>query len=236
MPRTLLVAEPDVLQRQLVDLLLTQEDYELVFVSSGREALGYLKESTPALALLSLELPDITGAEICEKMKRVTRLSDVPVVLVASGEGGPIDAGTRELARFVGADLLLQKPLGDKNLRDRLSRLLERDGPAQRPRGPGGFSTEVLEETIDELKTSARVKALERENEGLRRQLATLEEELVTLREAHERKAVGSSGTEGRTAEDEVAELTRRNELLREELVKCKEGQKRGGLFGRRGS
>ena len=231
MARTLLVAEPDVLQRQLVDMLLTGEGYELVFVSSGRDALAYLKESTPALALLTLELPDITGAEICEKMKRVTRLSAVPVVLVASAEGRGIDAATRELVRFVGADLLLQKPLGDKNLRDRVSRLLDGNSTPQRTHGaPTGLSTEALEETIVDLKSGARVKELERENERLARRLQALEGEIAKLREA---ASASVDAPSGRTAADEIAELTRRNELLREALVKCKEDKKRGGLFGR---
>ena len=231
MARTLLVAEPDVLQRQLVDMLLTGAGYELVFVSSGREALAYLKESTPALALLTLELPDITGAEICEKMKRVTRLSAVPVVLVASGDGRAIDATTRELARFVGADLLLQKPLGDKNLRDRVATLLDGGSRTQRPQGPApGLSTEALEETIVDLKSGARVRQLERENDRLEKRVKALEQEVGVLREAAHASA---DAAPARTDDREIAELKRRNELLREELVKCKEGKKRGGLFGR---
>lgn len=233
MGQTLLVAEPDPLQRQIVDMLLAESDLDVVFVGSGREALSYLKDATPAVALLDLELPDITGAEICEKMKRITRLADVPVVLVAPAtEGRGIDDATRELARFVGADLLLQKPLGDKNLRDRLHRLLSGEQAPQRPQRTSGLSTEVLEDTLEELKADAQRKALARENETLRTKLARAQEELASLR-----AQLDALAAEDRSDHDaRVAELERRNELLREELVKCKEGKKRRGWFGRGGS
>lgn len=235
MTPTLLVAEPDPLQRQLIDMLLAQERYDFVFVSSGREALSYLKESTPTLAMLSLELPDITGAEICEKMKRVTRLSDIPVVLVAeSNETLGIDAATRALSRAVGADLLLQKPLGDKNLRDRLKRLLQSDGAPARP-SRDVRNTRALEETLDELQGEAQRKRLERENERLGKRVQGLEAEVESLQKRL-RAASAEAGADTVSGyEKKIDELQRRNALLREALEKCKDSGKRGGWFGRRG-
>lgn len=234
MAPVLLIAEPDPLQRQLIDMLLAQDRYDFVFVSSGREALSYLKESTPALAMLNLELPDLTGAEICEKMKRVTRLSDVPVVLVAeSNDTVGIDPATRELYRAVGADLLLQKPLGDKNLRDRIKRLLETEVTSPRP-STDMRNTRAIEETLDELQGEAQRKRLERENERLAKRVQSLEAEIEDLGKQVSRRSEDAGSGVAERYEKKIEELQRRNALLRQELEKCKDGGNRGGFFGRR--
>lgn len=120
-----LVAEPNQLQLQMIDLLLTADDFDVTLVETSEAALAYLREHTPAAALLATELPDIDGFALCQKLKAVGRLARVPVVLLAHpAEGGGLDEPTRSRARAAGADLLLQRPLGDKNLRERMLRLI----------------------------------------------------------------------------------------------------------------
>jgi CheY-like chemotaxis protein len=121
---SILVADPDPLQRQLIDMMLSVDDVDLKLVGSGREALAYLRERTPTTMIFSTDLPDIDGFALCLKVKAVGRLSRVPVVLVATpADADGLDDDTRARARTAGADLLLQRPLGDKNLRERISRL-----------------------------------------------------------------------------------------------------------------
>jgi len=122
-----LVAEPDALQRQLLDVLLSGDDLDVKLVASGQEALVYLREHTPAAMLLAVELPGIDGFTLCQKAKAVQRLSRVPVALIANPAGsGGLDEETRSRARATGAELLLQRPLGDKGLHDRLIQLIRR--------------------------------------------------------------------------------------------------------------
>ncbi len=136
-PPAILVAEPNHMQRQMIDLLLTADDFDVTLVETSEAALAYLREHTPAAALLAVELPDIDGFALCQKLKVVGRLARVPVVLLAhpADGGGGLDESTRSRARAVGADLLLQRPLGDKNLRERLLRLIRQpvDGRAANP-------------------------------------------------------------------------------------------------------
>lgn len=121
----ILVAEPNHLQLQMIDLLLTADDFDVTLVETGEAALAYLREHTPAAALLAAELPDIDGFALCQKLKVVGRLAQVAVVLLAQqAAGGGLDEATRSRARAAGADLLLQRPLGDKNLRERVLRLI----------------------------------------------------------------------------------------------------------------
>jgi DNA-binding response OmpR family regulator len=122
---TVLVAEPNTLQLQMIDLLLAAHDFDLTMVETGEAALAYLREHTPMAALLAVELPDIDGFALCQKIKVVGRLARVPVVLVAdAAPAGGLDDAARTRARTCGADLILPRPLGDKNLRERLLRLI----------------------------------------------------------------------------------------------------------------
>jgi DNA-binding response OmpR family regulator len=135
-PPAILVAEPNHVQLQLIDLLLTPDDFDVTLVETSEAALAYLREHTPAAVLLAVELPDIDGFALCQKLKVVGRLARVPVVLMADpADGGGLDESTRSRARAAGAELLLQRPLGDKNLRERLLRLMRQpaDGRAANP-------------------------------------------------------------------------------------------------------
>ncbi len=120
------------MQLQMIDLLLTADDFDVTLVETSEAALAYLREHTPAVALLAVELPDIDGFALCQKLKVVGRLARVPVVLLAHpAEGGGLDESTRSRARAVGAELLLQRPLGDKNLRERVLRLIRQPTDAR---------------------------------------------------------------------------------------------------------
>lgn len=188
---TILLADPDPLQRQLVDMLLAQEQYHVVPAGNGRDTLEYLKEHTPNLAILALELPDVGGDVVCRKLKAVRRLSRVPVVLTTlpPGKGGA-SSDLRQLARAVGADLLLQKPLGDKGLRDKVNQLLRRwqsDAP-DAPAPAATNNTVILEEALQELgheqdesALDAITEGLYRENEELRAEVASLKRRLARL-------------------------------------------------------
>jgi DNA-binding response OmpR family regulator len=148
-PAHVLVADPDRLQLQLIDMLLAGEGFETTLVDSGKAALEHLKEATPDLCLLAMDLPDVAGDVICGKVRRVSRLARTPVVLVApqAGRFGLSDDARRR-ARRAGADLILPRPLGDKNLRERLQGVLD-----QRETTPDreGFSTAVIEEALEEI-------------------------------------------------------------------------------------
>lgn len=148
--RTILVVDPDPLQRQLVDVLLADPNARLLEAASAREALELLKEHTPDLVLVAFELPDLDGAEVTDRIKRVSRLARVPVVLTtAMRDGLGVAPVVRAKARSAGVDLLIPKPLGDKNVRERVRRLMaEPQHSGGTPPGTRERSTLVLDETL----------------------------------------------------------------------------------------
>ncbi|MEJ2290598.1 MAG: response regulator [Deinococcales bacterium] len=203
--RTILLVDSDPLQRQLVDMLLAEDGPTIVNAGSGREALEFLKEHTPHLVIMALELPDLGGDVVCGKLKSVTRLASVPVLLTVAPpkKRAAVATDVRERARSAGADLVLPKPLGDKNLRDRVQRLLSRwDTPASGA-GRSTKNTIIIEQALEALgedrpgddgprepaaaaagqaaAASPPADALYRENEELRREVTSLRRKLARL-------------------------------------------------------
>jgi len=209
-----LVAEPNTLQLQMIDLLLAANDFDLTMVATGEAALAYLREHTPVAALLAVELPDIDGFTLCQKIKVVGRLARVPVVLVAdAAPAGGLDDATRTRARTCGADLILPRPLGDKNLRERLLRLIRTptEGSSSAPdavgvdpgwapqpaAGHAGASTGV--QAASELgQLRAEVAHLRGENASLQARLAKYKALAKTLQEQLDAERQKPKGLFGR--------------------------------------
>lgn len=148
-----LVVEADELQRQLVDMLLSDARFHLVEVTTARAALEYLRGATPDLAIMAAELPDLDGFSLATRLKRVARLAGVPVIITADPDAG---SGLSRKLRLQGEeaniDLLLPRPLGDKNLKERALRLmLTRGGPPTGVQARELRSTVALDETIENL-------------------------------------------------------------------------------------
>jgi DNA-binding response OmpR family regulator len=122
--RTVLIADSDAFQRQLIDMLLAVDNHRVLGFETGRSVLEYLQSHVPDLVILDYSLPDINGADLCSKMKKVKRLAHVPVILVTAAHKLEL---VRGIATAVRADSVLAKPLGDKHLREHVLDLLKRD-------------------------------------------------------------------------------------------------------------
>jgi len=114
-------------QRLVLDMLLSVEGYDVVAVNDGKAALEYLKDNTPDLAILDYQMPHLTGAEVCHRMKRTPRLKDVPVIMLTAYR----DESIVTHARMAHADSIVFKPLEGKDFR-----MTVRDLLASRSSGP----------------------------------------------------------------------------------------------------
>jgi len=120
--KTIVAADDQAGQRMLLDVVLSVE-YDLVLLEDGLEVLEYLKNNTaPDLIILDVEMPKINGLDVCDRIKSVSRLKDIPVVIVT----GDITNQTKRLARLSRADRLIYKPLSGKDFSSIVSNLLNK--------------------------------------------------------------------------------------------------------------
>jgi two-component system phosphate regulon response regulator PhoB len=105
---------------------LRQAGHSVIVVGSGREALTAVPEHRPDLVLLDLMLPDVSGIEICRKLKGEPGTREVPIVMVTA-RGDEVD---RVVGFELGADDYVVKPYSLRELLLRVDAVLRRTSPA----------------------------------------------------------------------------------------------------------
>ena len=74
---------------KMIKNVLDKEEYDLHLFSTGTRALEYLvqKDNTPDLIILDIEMPEMNGYDVLERIKKIDHLEGVPVIfLTANGE------------------------------------------------------------------------------------------------------------------------------------------------------
>ena len=107
---TILVVEDHADLRDMLAILLESEGYEVRTATNGAEALARLSETLPALILLDLMMPVMTGDEFRERQLADPRYRDVPVICMTAAHDGWARAAR------IHADDYFQKPLDFEQL------------------------------------------------------------------------------------------------------------------------
>ena len=82
--RNLLVIAREENQRNQIIELVGSEGAQITSAQSGEEALAKLKDNHFGVAVLDLDLPDMTGFELIEEIKKDPHLGDIPVIAYVS--------------------------------------------------------------------------------------------------------------------------------------------------------
>ena len=81
---TILVADDQPSNCELLKELLTPQGFEVIAVPDGPSALEELARTSVDLVLLDVMMPRLTGFEVCEKIKSNPETYLIPVVLVTA--------------------------------------------------------------------------------------------------------------------------------------------------------
>lgn len=98
--------------RKLVRYTVGYGVYEIHEAASGAEGLAKAQSLLPDVMILDVMMPDLSGFEICARVKQDARLKHAFVVLL-SARGEPADL---EEGRRVGADAYVRKPFKPEKL------------------------------------------------------------------------------------------------------------------------
>ena len=120
-PRILLADDdPDILD--VLEITLSEENYELFKVTDGEEALKIIKSKTLDLVLLDYNMPKMNGRQVCMEVKKDILLRHLPIIMV-TGKGEVKD---KIVGIDAGADDYIVKPFEPKELLARIRMILRR--------------------------------------------------------------------------------------------------------------
>jgi two-component system phosphate regulon response regulator PhoB len=118
-----LVIEDEVDLATTVEYNLRSEGFQVRIAHSGRDGLASAQaDPLPDVVILDLMLPDLSGTEICRRLREQPRTRDIPVIM-CTAKGEEID---RVVGFEVGADDYLVKPFSVRELVLRVRALLRR--------------------------------------------------------------------------------------------------------------
>ena len=135
MPADVLIVEDEPDIRNLIVHHLTRDGFRCRTAGSGAEALARVRVAAPDLVVLDLMLPEMTGLEVCRRLRADPTTAGVPIIMLT--------AKTDEVDRIVGlemgADDYVAKPFSPKELVARVRAVLRRarPGEATRPLAAG---------------------------------------------------------------------------------------------------
>lgn len=113
------VDDSGIILKMLIKVL--GESFDLHAFSSGKRALQFLKEKTPDLIILDIDMPEINGYDMLKMIKEREHLKDIPVIFLTSNN----DKSHVVKAVAVGANDYVVKPIDEEILLDKVGNLLE---------------------------------------------------------------------------------------------------------------
>lgn len=118
--RKVLIVEDDADIRGLLSRRLRQRSYETAIATDGMSALVVARRERPDLIVLDLGLPAGDGFTVMERLRAITSLADVPVVVITARDA----ATNREKAASFGAVAFVEKPIDFDQLLETIDALL----------------------------------------------------------------------------------------------------------------
>jgi len=198
-----LVADDDADLRDLIAFTLTQAGYLVIKAGDGPTALKRFEDESPDLIVLDINMPGLSGFQVCEAIRRRSR---VPVMMLT------VRGEEEDLVRALGlgADDYLNKPFSPRTLLARIKALLL-DQSALRGVGNIYADESLWRAKIHPMRIAAKLSP--NESRKLRKALREILHEAIALR--------GSSISDFLDVEGRPGEYQRRHRAYGREAKPC---------------
>ena len=113
--------EPDI--REIAEIALEDEGFEIEFCESGLQALDRLSHLRPDVILLDVMMPGMDGPTTLEQLRKIPGCEQIPVIFLTA------KVQPREVAEFIGLGALgvIHKPFDPLQLADQIRNFLEQE-------------------------------------------------------------------------------------------------------------
>jgi len=110
--KTVLIIDDDLVIKTMLEDILQDNDYTTVHAMSGSDGLRVLEEVKPDIILLDIEMPGMSGIDVCQKIRKLP-LNNRPSIIMVSGTS---DTNTIVNTFRQGADDFIVKPFNELEL------------------------------------------------------------------------------------------------------------------------
>src|ERR1051326_3164635 len=141
--QTVLIADDDPRLRDLLKWTLELGDFHVVAAADGPSALAAARELKPDLYLLDVDMPGMSGIEVCRQLRAEQVISPIVMLTGMSSEEAKV-AGLE-----AGADDYQTKPFARRELLARINAHLRRLSVYTNDSGPSAFVTGNLRVDFD---------------------------------------------------------------------------------------
>jgi CheY-like chemotaxis protein len=126
--KTILIIDDQPFFVNMQQTMLRRQGYRVLAASNGADGLAQAKQYKPDLILLDIEMPEMDGFAVCEKLKADSELRQIPVVILTATQ----DAKLNEKAFKAGAEITVMKSVSGERLLNMVRIALEKGkSPAQ---------------------------------------------------------------------------------------------------------
>ncbi|MBN1306486.1 MAG: response regulator [Chitinispirillaceae bacterium] len=118
-PATVLIVDDDADMLSLIKALMDEAGFTALGARSGREALELVQHKKPDLVLLDVLMPDLSGIEVAERIKKEAGKDFLPIIMISA-----LCSDEDKVKGLNFADDYLTKPFSAEELRARVNSLL----------------------------------------------------------------------------------------------------------------
>jgi len=124
--------------QKLIEAML-KADYDVHLASSGEEGLRQLEGLKPEVVLLDVDMPKMDGYEVCEKIREIHTMDEMPVMFVSA-----LDKIPQRLRGYeVGGNDYMVKPIDIAEVRHKIRRLIDNKNQTETLQSSVQYSTQT---------------------------------------------------------------------------------------------
>ena len=120
-PKTVLIVEDNELNMKLFHDLLEAHGYHVLEARNGNEAMELAGKNRPDLILMDIQLPEISGLEVTQNIKKNDELTNIPIIAVTAFAM----KGDEDRIRQGGCEDYIAKPISVASFLEKVKRYLD---------------------------------------------------------------------------------------------------------------
>ncbi len=117
--KKILVVDDDTSITTLLEVLLSNQGYNVTVVHDGLDGMVQVRKNSPDLIILDIMMPEINGYDVCRDLKFDARFKHIPIILLTAREQ-ELDP---RIGQLMGIDYM-HKPIDSKFLIEKIQKAL----------------------------------------------------------------------------------------------------------------